>query len=164
MAIDNITGSIIATGANVLVRVGQTSDSCTEVIGLATNVSYSENFQTQDAVVIGHLGPVSIDPNGYTCEITIGCFIPAKLTMGASGTYDATASKAVNEFLPSRSGIETDGIKKAFRSLEFYNQKTGVVIAKFSGVIITNAGMNIDGNAYVKSNVQMRALERVVFS
>ena len=161
MAVDNITGSIIATGANVQVRVGQTSDNCDTILGLASNVSYTENFQTQDAVVIGHLGPISIDPNGYQCEITIGSFVPSKRTMAASGSYGANVTKEVTEFLPDRASIEADGTKKAFQSLDFYNAKTGVVLAKFSGVIITNAGMNVDGNAYMKANVQMRALERV---
>lgn len=159
-ALPNITGSIIATGANVQVRVGIKSDAGDITIGLATNVSYTENFAVQDATVIGHLGPVSIDPNGYTCEITIGSFVPAKRAMG-DNNYTSGITKAMNEFIPDRASVEAVSHLKAFQYLEFYNAKEGVVLAKFSGVIITNTGINVDGNAYVKSNIQMRALERI---
>jgi len=161
MALPNIKEQIIATGANVEVRVGVNSATPEKTIGLATNVSYSENFQVQDAVVIGHLGPVSIDPNGYNCEITIGTFIPAKRVTG-SKQYEGGGSVTLSELLPTRTDVMEAGKPKGFQYLDFYNKKEKVVLAAFSGVIVTDDGMNIDGNAYAKANIQLRALERTL--
>jgi hypothetical protein len=62
--------------------------------------------------------------------------------------------------VPSRAdymegGALTD-VKIAY--LDFRNKRTGKVYAKFSGLVFTSNGVNVDGNSYVKNNVQARAL------
>jgi len=157
MAMNNVTKQIIASGANVVVRVGRSSDSAEIEIGLASNVSFTENFQLQKANVIGYLGPLSIDPADYSCEITLGSFVPAKRKMD---TNDAPGgSQALSEIIPTRQTALDDGAK--FQYLEFYNKKTDTVLAAFAGVVVASSGMSIEGNQYAKGNIQLWALERI---
>jgi cytoskeletal protein CcmA (bactofilin family) len=44
--------------------------------------------------------------------------------------------------------------------LDFYNKREAKVLASFEGVLITSDGINVEGNAYVRNNVQMRALSK----
>jgi len=159
MATNNVTTQIIASGANVIMRIGVDSDTPDKHIGLASNVSYTENFQLQKANVIGYLGPVSIDPADYSCEITIGSFVPAKRKMDANDTPLDSTEYGIGELIPSRSTALDNGVK--FQYVDFYNKKTDVVLAAFSGVVVASAGMDVQGNAYAKSNVQLWALERI---
>ncbi|GAB6276242.1 MAG: hypothetical protein SAMD01599839_07820 [Rectinema sp.] len=157
MPMNNITKQIIASGANVVVRIGKASDSAEIEIGLASNVAFNENFQLQKANVVGYLGPLSIDPADYSCEITIGSFVPAKRNMNANDAPGG--SQALSELVPTRATALDDGVK--FQYLEFYNKKSDTVLAAFSGVVVASSGMNVDGNAYAKSNIQLWALERI---
>ncbi len=86
MALPNITGAIIATGYNCQVRVGSNASDA-QPIALVTNFQATEDFQAQEATCIGNLGPVSIDPQGYTCTITIDGFLPAKKTIDGEQQY-----------------------------------------------------------------------------
>jgi len=157
MAMNNITKQIVASGANVVVRVGRNSDSGEIEIGLASNVAYTENFQLQKANVVGYLGPLSLDPADYSCEITIGSFVPAKRKMEANDAPGG--SQALSELVPTRSTALDDGAK--FQYLEFYNKKTDTVLASFAGVVVASSGISVEGNAYAKSNIQLQALERI---
>jgi len=42
--------------------------------------------------------------------------------------------------------------------MDFYNKKAGKILVALEGVLITNNGVEADGNSYVKNNVQFRAL------
>jgi hypothetical protein len=156
---NNITKQIVAAGSNVLMRVGIDTESPEIVIGLASDVSYTENFQLQKANVIGHLGPVSIDPGDYSCEITIGSFIPAKGKMESYDTPVNSYEYEIHELTPTRATALEDGAKFAY--VDFYNAKEDTVLAQFSGAVVASAGMSIQGNAYARGNVQLWALERV---
>jgi hypothetical protein len=160
MALPNVTRHIIATGASVQVRIGKNTDTPNIVIGLATNASYQENYNLQDAVVLGTLGPVSIDVQGYTCTITIGTFVPSKLAMGEN-RYDAVATEGILENVPYREDIFSSLPGQKFQSLDFYDKDSGTVLAQFSGAVLSDDGITVEGNAYAKGNVQFRALEKV---
>jgi hypothetical protein len=164
MSLPNITTHTIATGASVQVKVGVNSDKPDTILGLASNVSYQENYNLQDAVVLGVLGPVSIDPQGYSCEITIGSFVPAKLKMGGD-IYDSSITEAVLEKLPKRADIFATLKGKVFQSLEFFDKDSGpngTTLALFLGVVLSSQGMTIEGNTYAKANIQFRAVEKVI--
>jgi hypothetical protein len=159
MATNNVIKQIIASGANVVMRIGKTSDRPEITIGLASNVSYTENFQLQKANVVGYLGPVSIDPADYSCEITIGSFVPAKREIQTGDTPNGIVEQGMGEIIPSRATALDNGAK--FQYVDFYNKKEDVVLAAFSGAVVASAGMDVQGNAYAKSNIQLWALERI---
>ena len=84
MSVVNASQHIITSGASVVIRASVNTDSPTTILGLTSNASWQENFNIQEAIVIGHFGPVSLDPQGYNCSITLGVFIPR---LGAIGSY-----------------------------------------------------------------------------
>jgi hypothetical protein len=157
MALPNITGTIIATGYNCQVRVG-TSATAAEPIALVASFQANEDFQVQEAMVLGHLGPISLDPQGYTCSITLDGFLPAKGKLDDAIQYADGGKISIGDKIPDREEFSDIAKLVKFDYLDFYNKKAGKVLASFKGAIITSYGINADGNSYVRNNVQMRAL------
>jgi hypothetical protein len=153
----NIQGAIIATGYNCHVRVGESATDA-EIIALVTSFQANEDFQVQDAVVIGNLGPVSIDPQGYTCSITLDSFLPAKRILEGEVQYTGGGKKAVMDHVPARAQFMTDGALPKIVYMDFYNKRDGIILASFQGVLVTSNGVSVEGNSYARNNVQMRAL------
>lgn len=151
---------IIASGAWAQVRVREKSGDPLSVIGLVTDASYQESFNLQDANVVGHLGPISIDSQGYSCSINIGTFVPEKREQG--GQYADGGDTTVTDLLPARSTIQLDGKGKTFEYLDFYNKATGEVLNAFSHAIVADNGSRIGPNAYVTKNISLRSIERTI--
>jgi hypothetical protein len=159
MGLPNITGDIIAQGYNCKVRVG-TSASDAQVIAMVASFQSTEEFQVQEAVCIGHLGPVALDPQGYNCSITLGGFVPSKKILNDAIQYADGGKTSIMEYIPTRAKfMDTAAIQK-IAYLDFYNSKTATVLASFEGVIIASDGISAEGNQYVRNNVQMRALSK----
>ena len=155
----NVQGAIIATGYNCHVRVG-TNSADAESIAMITSFQANEDFQAQDAVVIGNLGPVSIDPQGYMCTITIDGFLPARKLLDGDRQYAGGGTVAILDFVPTRAQFMQSGAMPKIAYMDFYNKKEGKVLASFEGVLITSNGISIEGNSYGRNNVQMRALSK----
>ena len=157
MALPNITGEIIAQGYNCHVRVG-TNASDAESIALVASFQANEDFQVQEAICIGNLGPVALDPQGYNCSLTIDGFLPFKGKIDGAIQYADGGKKAIMDYIPSRAKYMEAGSIQKIAYMDFYNKKAGKVLASFEGVIISNSGVSVDGNAYARNNVQARAL------
>jgi hypothetical protein len=158
----NITDTIIATGYNCFVEVQVDESSAPEVIAMVTSFQATEDYQVQDAICIGNLGPISIDPQGYNCSITLDGFLPARRILDGNGlpeTYGG-GTKAVQDFAPSRdSFMSGNGIPQKIHTLRFKNRRDdNVALASFEGVIVTSNGVSGEGNSYVRNNMQLRAL------
>ena len=156
----NVTGEIIAQGYNCHLRVG-TNSSDAENIALVASFQANEDFQVQDAICIGHLGPVALDPQGYTCTITIDGFLPFKGNELADGPgfYPESGKQALIGYVPTRAKLMEGGyFGSKIAYMDFYNRKADKVLASFVGVLISNNGVSVDGNAYARNNVQARAL------
>ncbi|GHV80183.1 hypothetical protein AGMMS49944_19740 [Spirochaetia bacterium] len=159
MALPNVTGTVIATGYNCICRAGSNASDA-EAIAFITSFQANEDFQAQDAVVIGLLGPVSIDPQGYNCTINIASFIPAKKIVDGVTQYEDGGKKAIMDYIPNRAAYMEAGAIPKIAYLDFYNKKESKVIASFEGVLITSDGITVEGSQYVRGNVQMRALSK----
>jgi hypothetical protein len=159
----DIKGQAIARGYNCFVRVSKTANatSPSNTIGYVTSFQATEDFSVQEAVCIGNLGPIAIDPQNYTCNIQIAAFIPAVKTLlinaPVAGSMGATP---LEDDVPSRASFtdDTNATVERYSYLDFYNKKSGRVICKFTGVLVTSNGVQSEGNAYVRHNVSMRAL------
>jgi hypothetical protein len=159
----DIKGRTIARGYNCFVRVSKTADatSPSNTIGYVTSFQATEDFGVQEAVCLGNLGPIAIDPQSYTCNIQIGAFIPAVKTnltnAPAEGSLGATP---LEDDIPSRADFmdDTNSAVERYSYLDFYDRKNGRIIAKFTGVLVTSNGVQAEGNSYVRHNVSMRAL------
>jgi hypothetical protein len=158
MPLPNITGEIIAQGYNCFVRIG-TNPTDAENIALVASFQATEDFQVQEAICIGNLGPVALDPQGYSCSITIDGFLPFKRTLSNNIQYPDSGKKALIEHVFSREQIMEGGFfKHKIVYMDFYNKKADKILAAFEGVIIASSGVSVEGNAYARNNVQAKAL------
>jgi len=160
MPLPNVDGEIIALGFNCHVRIG-TNASDAEVVAFVTSYQATQDFQVQDGVVIGNLGPISIDPQGYNCSITLGTFVPAKGLIAGAQQYADGGKISIMDIMPNRAKFMEEGAVIKFPYMDFYNKKSGKVLDSFSGVIISNEGKSVYGNAYVRGPVQMRSLAKM---
>jgi hypothetical protein len=165
MYLANTKDTIIATGYNCLVQAKEEDvGDDWNTIAMVASFQANEDFQVQDAIVIGNLGPISVDPQGYTCSITLDGFLPAKRILDGVGPPEefGGGKKAPMDYVPTRkSFMSEDGIPQKLHALRFINKKGDdgeVTLAKFTGVIVTSSGVSCEGNSYVRNNVQMRAL------
>jgi hypothetical protein len=160
MGLPNVTGAIIAQGHNCQVRI-QKNGGALEKIALVASFQANEDYQTQEATCLGHLGPISLDPQGYTCSITLDGFLPARGKLEGEETgniYEESGNKAIPDLKPWREDYAEQGLVQKIEYLDFYNRKQRKIMASFKGVIFTSYGVSAEGNAYVRNNVQMRAL------
>ncbi|MDR2193462.1 MAG: hypothetical protein LBP19_03210 [Treponema sp.] len=154
------SGKVIAQGYNCFVRARKGDSDPLKTVGYVTSFQATEDFQVQEAICVGNLGPVAIDPQGYTCTINIGAFITSDTASLANAPkHGADAVMALQDNVPDREDFMEDATIEKFAYLEFINKKNPAIpIAKFTGVLITSNGVQSEGNAYVRTNVSMRAL------
>jgi hypothetical protein len=159
MATPNTTGEIIAQGYNCNVRVGN-SASDAQIIALVASFQANEDFGVQEANCVGHLGAVSIDPQSYNCTISINGFVPSRKVLNNAQQYEDGGKVSVMEFIPTRAQFMDAGAITKIAYMDFYNKKTSTVLASFTGAIVTSDGIQVDGSAYVRNSVSMRALSK----
>jgi hypothetical protein len=158
MGLPTSTRKIIASGAWVQVRVKENDGDSPKVIGLCTEVSYDEDFNLQEAHVLGLLGPASIDSQGYRCNINIGVYIPENPD-DTTVTPDG-GSISMHNLMKTRSEVMLDGKGKTFSYLDFYNKASQKVIEAFSHAVISRAGGRSNATGYLTSNIGLMAIER----
>ncbi|RLE46001.1 MAG: hypothetical protein DRJ31_10540 [Candidatus Methanomethylicota archaeon] len=145
---------LIAGGAWVQVQVKV--DGELRALGLAQGCSFDEDWNIQQAGVLNHLGPISLDSQGYTCSITLSAFVPeAKNTLYADG-----GEITIEDLLPYRDDVQLDGKGRNFDQLAFVNTATQKVIRSFTGVVVASNGEQVSPNAYVIENIRFLALKR----
>ena len=145
---------LVAGGAwvQVLIKIGGEMYS----VGLASGCSYDEDWNIQQANVLNHLGPISLDSQGYTCSITLSAFVPERtMTLYAAG-----GEITIEDLLPTRAEVQEDGKGREYESLVFQNTATRKVIRSFSGVVVASNGEQVSPNAYVTENMRFLALRR----
>jgi hypothetical protein len=133
-------------------------------IGLATGVSYDEDWAVNPANVIGFLGPIDYDSQGYSCSISMQAFIPEKIAQNPGGrTLPDGSITTISDLIPTRTEIQNQGGKpRQLDDLSLVNVSNGEVLASFRNVMIASNGVQVTPNSYVTSNVRMLAVERYV--
>jgi hypothetical protein len=150
---------LIAGGAWVRVKILDT-DGKWKAIGLATGASYDEDWAIQPANVIGWLGPVSYDSQGYSCTITINSFVPedpTNLTILPDG-----GETTISQLLPTRDQVQVDGKGKQFDGMQFTNIATNQILNEFKDVILASNGQQVAPNSYVTANSRFNAVKRTI--
>jgi len=149
-----VAEKMIAGGAWTQIMVS--IDGVLKAVGLASGCSYDEDWGIQQANVINHLGPISLDSQGYTCSISISIFVPEKtLVLYADG-----GEITIEDLLPYRDDVQIDGKGKEFEQLLFMNTAKNKVLRSFSSVVVASNGEQISPNAYVTENMRLMAIKR----
>ncbi len=147
---------LIAGGAWVQVLVDLGDGGGLQALGMANDAGYDEDWGIQAAKVLNYLGPISLDSQDYNCSIRLGTFVPEKtLTL-----YEDGGEITIEDLLPYRDDVQIDGKSKEFVQVVFQNTSTNVPIRSFSGVVVASNGDQITPNAYVSSNIRLRAKKR----
>ena len=134
-----------------------------EIVGLATNVTYDEDFGIQPANVLNFLGPIDYDSQGYTCNITIGTFVPeAPGTVPDSAGQGTTCIFDITDIITRKTIQDSDGKPGEFTSLAFYSTSKGKNLATFERVILASNGIQVAPNSYVTANMRFMAIARTV--
>lgn len=127
-------------------------------IGLATGASWNEDYGVQPANVIGFIGPVDFDSQGYNLTLNMQFFVPE---VRDGGPWPDGGQRSLKDFLPTRSSIQRGGGKPGeFSTMQFTNISSGQVSDVFRRVIIVSAGENVNPNSYVQGNLRLQAIER----
>ena len=145
---------MIAGGAwvQVMVRI----NGILKAIGMASGCSYNEDWNVQAANVLNHLGPISLDSQGYTCSIDLNTFVPEKKV----ALYDDGGEITIEDLLPYRDEVQVDGKGKTFDQVLFVNTATQKVLRSFTGVVVASNGEQVSPNAYVTENMRFLAIKR----
>ena len=145
---------IIAAGSWLQVAIKD--NGVIHSIGMASGCSFDEDWAIQQAAVLNHLGPISLDSQGYSCSIQLSLFVPEKsLTLYADG-----GEITIEDLLPNRDDVQLDGKGREFEQLLFMNTATQKVLRSFSGVAVASNGEQISPNAYVTANMRFQAIKR----
>lgn len=145
---------MIASGA--WVQVGVKMDGVLYMIGLASGCSYNEDWGVQPANVVGHLGPISLDSQNYTCSINMSVFVPEKKAV----LYADGGEITIEDLLPYRDDVQVDGKGRTFEQIVFLNKATQKVARSFTGVAVSSNGETVSPNAYVTANIAFLAMKR----
>jgi hypothetical protein len=145
---------LIAGGAWVQVLVD--TGSGLQAIGMASGCSYDEDWAIQQANVLNHLGPISLDSQGYTCSINVTAFVPE----ATQALYEDGGEITIEDIIPYRDDVQTDGKGRSFAQMAFLNTATGKVLRSFSDVVVASNGEQVAPNAYVTSSLRFLARKR----
>lgn len=130
----------IAGGAWIGVKVNG------ELVALANNCGYNEDFNVQPANVLNYLGPISYDSQGYSCNLKIGLLV-------------ARDQQEIIKLIPTREQVKSDG-KMPVNKVEFIDTADQKILESFSGVVLNSHGMDISPNSYVTADLQYFATQR----
>lgn len=161
MPLPNASEKLIQMGSFCNVAIYD-ENGTREIVGLVQNASYNEDFGVAPANVVGYLGPISHDAQNYSCQITIGNYVPLRPREAVTEPYLDGGETTFAHKLKTRSDIALTGKGTVIPQMDFIDRQSGVIINSFNQVIITNSGTQIGANAYVTSNMQFLAIERTL--
>lgn len=162
MPLPYVSENIIAEGFRAFVRVG-TSPSDAEIVGFVDTFSMNEDFQVQEARVLGQLMPIAIDAQGYSCTISLTGFVPSKKVYESIKNKNAQAGYNFTHNLftyapDAGEMMESSKITK-YPYLDFIDcPKEKNIICSAEGILVGNFSISAQGAGYIKANVSMRAL------
>lgn len=141
------------------VQVKFVKPSNEDLISLAREVSYNEDFRVQPAEVIGFLGPIAYDSLGYQCQFTIGLLVPRPGAVDISGRKIGTV---LQEYFPTRSQILDNGFMPEI-DINFYDYKdTSDLLNEFRGAVLATNSMQVQPNQYAVRNATFFTVERSI--
>src|SRR4030042_2136197 len=125
-------------------------------LGVASGCSYNEDWAIQQANVLNHLGPISLDSQGYSCSLDLSVFVPEKKNL----LYADRGEITIEDLLPYRDDVQADGKGRDFEQLLFLNTANQKVLRSFTTVVVASNGEQVSPNAYITANMRFLALKR----
>lgn len=130
-----------------------------DLMSLARELSYNEDFRVQPADVIGFLGAIAYDSLGYQCQFTVGLLVPRPNAQDVSGRPVASILK---RYFPTRSQIIEDGSLEEI-DIQLYDVKdTSDVLHEFRGCVLNTNSMQVQPNQFAVTNATFFCVERSI--
>ena len=162
MPLPYVAENILATGFRCYVRIGENASNA-DIVGFVESFNMNESYQTQEAKVLGQIMPISIDAQGYRCDISLSGFVPSpaiydKIRSG-SAQMGYTLKKCLLSFVPDAKELMDNAVIMKFPYLDFIeNLSKPKVLAYAEGVIISSTTLTAQDAGYLKYSVSMQAL------
>lgn len=139
---------LVANGAWIQLKIDQ------EPIGLASNVTWDENFAVQPVEVLNVLGPLSLDTTGYSATIDIEAFIPRK-----QGLF----TQILNGFrlVPTRDEVKEDGFLPD-RTISLVDTADRIVHNQFEGAVLSSNRKTFQANNFSTYSLSWMSTGRVL--
>jgi len=155
----NIAQNLLPRGTSCWVRVGENAaDAASHIIGFVDSMNASKNIQLQRAAVCGSIVPASIDPQAISVQISMTGFLASSKVYNGTETYNGGGTVSIASFNPNSDDFIKKEVMTKFPYMDFYDDKTGDIIASFRDVIPSTFRVTINGGSYVKADVSMEAI------
>ena len=138
------------------------ADGVRKTLGLVQNASYNEDFNVVTAQVIGFFGPVSLDSQNYSCNLTLGTYVPLRPKEEIVVPYLDGGNTTIQQQLKTRSEIALTGKGTVLSQIDFTDTQGGVIYNSFSQAVVSSNGVTIGAAAYVTANIQLMCIERTI--
>lgn len=154
----NIANDLLVRGTSCWVRVGNNANDAEEV-GFVDSFRGNKSIQLQRAQVCGSIVPASIDPQGINVTLSLTGFIANKAVYEGTEVFNGGGKISLASFNPDDDAFITNQVITKFPYLDFFDKKTGNVIAAFSTVIPSGFNVTGNGGSYIKADVSMEAIK-----
>ena len=162
MPLPYVSQNILATGFRSFVRIGNTAADAQNV-GFVESYRITEDYQAQEARVLGQLMPIAIDAQGYNCSISLSGFLPSyevyKKIRNVTAQMGYNLQACLFSFIPnSRDLMDNERLTK-FPYMDLVeNLPNPKILYSAEGVLINNVSMQAQATGYIKMDISMRAL------
>lgn len=154
----NIANDLLVRGTSCWVRIGSNASDA-QTVGFVDSFEANKQIQLQEAAVCGSIVPASIDPQGIRCTLSLGGFLASKAVYEGTQEFNGGGKIAISSFNPDDDAFIKDQVITKFPYMDFYDDKTGAILASFKTCIPESYRISGSGGSYVKSNVSLRAIK-----
>jgi len=158
---DRIPSGVLGGGAWMLVSIIRI-DPISNAQGVELDLSicseftYDEDFHVNPAEVIGFLGPIAYDSQGYSCQLSMGLYVRRPGSTNTTLPWDD-----INALFPLREDIILDGAL-AENIIRVYDIGSGQILNEFIGCVLSTNGVQIRPNSYITRNARYFAVQRSI--
>lgn len=155
---NGVSQHALITGYRCWCRAGNKASDAKEV-GFVDSMGATKQIQVQRAQVCGSIMPASIDPQSISVSINLSGFLATPGVYSGSQSINGLGEVSLASFNPNSKDFIEGNVAVKFPYMDFYDKKSGIIIASFQDVIATSYRITSQGGAYVKSDIQLEALD-----
>ena len=155
----NIAENLLPRGTSCWVRVGENAnDAKSHIVGFVDSMNATKSIQLQRAAVCGSIMPASIDPQSISVQLSLTGFLASAKVYQGTETYNGGGTVSIASFNPNSDDFIKNEVMTKFPYMDFFDDKTGDIIASFKDVIPSSFRITINGGSYVKADISMEAI------
>lgn len=155
---NGVSQHALITGYRCWCRAGNSVSDCKKV-GFVDQMRATKQIQLQRAQVCGSIVPASIDPQSITHTINLSGFLATPGVYKGSLAINGLGQVSLASFNPKAEDFQKGSVAVKFPYMDFYDEKSGIIIASFSDVISSSYTVTINGGTYTKSDIQLESID-----